>query len=141
MWYNSISQIYSKAKGDGAGVNVQEIGGRIREVRTALGKTQKEVAEKAGMPDSALRKYESGRQIPTIETLHRIADALGVKMYLLISGERRLLMLSQLDEEMADMVTRIVDDYMLLGDESKAKMRAIVSQILRDIESQYVKNE
>lgn len=122
-------------------MNVQEIGGRIREVRTALGKTQKEVAEKAGMPDSALRKYESGRQIPTIETLHRIADALGVKMYLLISGERRLLMLSQLDEEMADMVTRIVDDYMLLGDESKAKMRAIVSQILRDIESQYVKNE
>lgn len=122
-------------------MNVQEIGGRIREVRTALGKTQKEVAEKAGMPDSALRKYESGRQIPTIETLHRIADALGVKMYLLISGERRLLMLSQLDEEMADMVTRIVDDYMLLGEESKAKMRAIVSQILRDIESQYVKNE
>ena len=39
------------------------------------------------------------------------------------------------------MVTRIVDDYMLLGEESKAKMRAIVSQILRDIESQYVKNE
>ena len=122
-------------------MNVQEIGGRIREVRTALGKTQKEVAEKAGMPDSALRKYESGRQIPTIETLHLIADALGVKMYLLISGERRLLMLSQLDEEMADMVTRIVDDYMLLGEESKAKMRAIVSQILRDIESQYGKNE
>lgn len=122
-------------------MNVQEIGGRIREVRTALGKTQKEVAEKAGMPDSALRKYESGRQIPTIETLHRIADALGVKMYLLISGERRLLMLSQLDEEMAAMVTRIVDDYMLLSDESKAEVRAVVSQIICDIESQYVNNE
>lgn len=122
-------------------MNVQEIGGRIREVRTALGKTQKEVAEKAGMPDSALRKYESGRQIPTIETLHRIADALGVKMYLLISDERRLLMLSQLDEEMATMVTRIVDDYMLLNDESKADVRTMVSQILCDIESQYVNNE
>lgn len=122
-------------------MNVQEIGGRIREVRTALGKTQKEVAERAGMPDSALRKYESGRQIPTIETLHRIADALGVRMYLLISDERRLLMLSQLDQEMADMVTRIVDDYMLLDDEAKAKMRAMVRQILCEFESQNIKNE
>ena len=62
-------------------------------------------------------------------------------MYLLISGERRLLMLSQLDEEMAAMVTRIVDDYMLLSDESKAEVRAVVSQIICDIESQYVNNE
>ena len=120
-------------------MDVKEIGGRIREIRITLGKTQKEVAERAGMADSALRKYESGRQIPTIDTLHRIADALGVKMHSLISDERRLLMLSELDDDMANKVIRIVDDYTLLDEPSKDKVRSMVDKILNDIESKYIR--
>lgn len=120
--------------------DVQQIGAMIREMRIFMGKTQKEVADLAGMPDSALRKYESGRQIPTIETLHRIADALGVKLYTLISGEKRLLMLSQIDDAMAEKVTRIVDDYMLLDEESRSVMRKRVDEVLAEIESKHVRN-
>lgn len=40
--------------------------------------TQKELAEKCGMADSAIRKYESGKVIPKIETRKRIATALNI---------------------------------------------------------------
>ena len=59
------------------------VGERIRAVRKERGMTQKEVADICGMADSAIRKYESGRQMPKMKTLQRIADALGVPwMYL-----------------------------------------------------------
>lgn len=54
------------------------IGERIRAVRQQKGMTQKQVADACNMADSAIRKYESGIQTPKIETLQRIADALGV---------------------------------------------------------------
>lgn len=40
--------------------------------------TQKELADKCGMADSAIRKYESGKVIPKIETRKRIATALNI---------------------------------------------------------------
>lgn len=54
------------------------IGDRIRELRLSKGLTQKQLGEKCGMVDSAIRRYESGRGNPTEKTLSRIADALGV---------------------------------------------------------------
>ena len=60
------------------GVVQMSIGERIRLIRTEKGMTQKEVAERAGMADSAIRKYESGRVIPKSETIRRIAAALNV---------------------------------------------------------------
>ena len=57
---------------------MDSIGSRIKAERNRAGLTQKEVAARAGMADSAIRKYEAGKQIPKIETLSRIADAIGV---------------------------------------------------------------
>lgn len=54
------------------------IGERIRSVRITKGLTQKQLAEKCGMADSAIRKYESGRVTPKHETIQRIASALNV---------------------------------------------------------------
>lgn len=62
-------------------------GEKIKEARTQAGLTQKELATACGMADSAIRKYESGRQIPKTATLKRIADALGVVWYTLSSEE------------------------------------------------------
>jgi len=56
------------------------IGERIKETRKEKGMTQKQVGEKCGMPDSAVRKYESGSIIPKNTTLQRIADALDVSI-------------------------------------------------------------
>lgn len=54
------------------------IGERIRYFRKQKAMTQKQVADACGMADSAIRKYESGTQVPKIETLQRIANALNI---------------------------------------------------------------
>ena len=65
------------------------IGERIREVRTAKGMTQKQVADACGMADSAIRKYESGQITPKYATLQRIAAALSVPVDSLIDDPNR----------------------------------------------------
>ena len=54
------------------------IGERIYYCRIENKMTQNQLAEKAGMADSAIRKYESGRVTPKFDTLNRIAAALDV---------------------------------------------------------------
>ena len=58
----------------------QTIGEKIREIRKARGLTQKELGEKAGIAEPTIRRYELGKLNPKIETVKKIADALGVDM-------------------------------------------------------------
>lgn len=53
----------------------------IRKIRKEKGLTQRELGELCGMADSAIRRYESGRANPKIETLQKIANALNVPIY------------------------------------------------------------
>lgn len=57
---------------------------RIKEIRLQKGYTQKQLGDLCGIADSNIRKYESGKQNPKIETLQKIADALGVPLYELL---------------------------------------------------------
>lgn len=50
----------------------------IRECREAAHMTQKELGDKCGIDPANIRKYESGKQNPKLETIKRIADGLGV---------------------------------------------------------------
>lgn len=50
----------------------------IQRVRKEKGFTQAELAEKAGLSEISIRKYENGDRKPKIETLQRIASALDV---------------------------------------------------------------
>ena len=54
------------------------IGDTLKQARLNAGLTQKQLGEKCGMADSAIRKYESGKIKPKIETLKKIAAALNV---------------------------------------------------------------
>lgn len=54
------------------------IGEKIKALRKVRHMTQKELAEKCGMFDSAVRKYESGRLNPKRERLHKFANALNI---------------------------------------------------------------
>ena len=53
------------------------IGKNIKKYRVAQGLTQKELGQKCGMADSAIRRYENGGANPKEETLEKIAYALG----------------------------------------------------------------
>lgn len=54
------------------------VGDKIKTIRISKNLTQKQLGELCGMADSAIRRYELGGAKPKIETLKRIATALGV---------------------------------------------------------------
>lgn len=58
----------------------------IRKIRIQKGWTQKQLGEKCGIADSAIRRYELGGANPKIETIQKIADALDVPVSSLIAG-------------------------------------------------------
>ncbi|WP_288745491.1 helix-turn-helix domain-containing protein [uncultured Enterococcus sp.] len=51
---------------------------KIRQLRVKQGFTQKELGERSGIGESTIRKYELGQRNPKLETLNKIASALGV---------------------------------------------------------------
>lgn len=66
----------------------------IRKCRKEAGLTQKELGERAGIAEPTIRKYESNRLNPKIETLQKIADALKVNVSELTDNMRPVSMLS-----------------------------------------------
>lgn len=50
--------------------------------RGALGISQKELARRVGTSHSAISRLESGRHKTSVETLRRVAEALGVRLVL-----------------------------------------------------------
>ena len=57
---------------------------RLKEARKAKDLTQEAVGKLSGIPTAAISHFEVGRRAPSLENLHRLADALGVSVdYLL----------------------------------------------------------
>jgi len=56
----------------------KQVGQRVRQLRTASGFTQAQLAERAGMATQAVSRIERGERSPTLETLDKLAAALGV---------------------------------------------------------------
>jgi transcriptional regulator with XRE-family HTH domain len=63
-------------------------GQRVRHVRVAKAMTQEALAEAAGLHPTFVSNVERGYRVPTIPTLLRIAEGLGVSPYDLIQGLR-----------------------------------------------------
>jgi transcriptional regulator with XRE-family HTH domain len=57
---------------------LRELGQRLRSAREAAGLTQEEAAHKAGIDYKRWQRLEQGTVNPTIRTLIRVADALGI---------------------------------------------------------------
>lgn len=53
-------------------------GQRVRALRKAAGLTQEALAGAAGMDRAFLVEIEAGRRNPSLDTIHRLADTLGV---------------------------------------------------------------
>lgn len=56
----------------------ERVGQQIRNARKAKSLTLKELGERVGVSESVMSRYEKGKQNLTLETLQRVADALGV---------------------------------------------------------------
>lgn len=57
-----------------------ELGAAVRTRREALGLTQKQLAEAAGLQQPAVARFEAGGTMPTIIMLERLAQALGLQL-------------------------------------------------------------
>lgn len=69
------------ADGYDAARRAYELGSAVRGRRKALGLSQAEVAERAGMTQSALSRLEAGGAgVPTIGVLERLAHALDAEL-------------------------------------------------------------
>jgi ribosome-binding protein aMBF1 (putative translation factor) len=57
-----------------------ELGEAVRHRREELGITQAELAERAGLQQPAVARFEAGGTMPTIPMLERLADALLLRL-------------------------------------------------------------
>lgn len=66
----------------------EKTGALIRALRAERGMTQLELAERTGVTDKAVSKWERGCGVPDISLLPALAEALGVSARTLLRGER-----------------------------------------------------
>ena len=83
----------------------QMIGARIKEIRTKKGITQEQLSERMEINPKYLSSIERGKENPTLNTLVRLSESLGVDLGEIFSfieiedpTERRALITSLLDE-------------------------------------------
>jgi len=76
-------------------------GQRIKKIRKEKGLTQKALGELCGIAEPTIRQYESGRLNPKIETVEKIAVALGVLPNALIPNNKW-----QISQEIADTIKK-----------------------------------
>lgn len=65
-----------------------EIGETIREARERTGLSQAALAEKIGMHRENMIRVEKGRTNLTVETMMKIADALGLSLQIVLARRR-----------------------------------------------------
>ena len=121
------------------------IGGRIKAARKGAGLTQSELAHRLGVSPQCISQYERGVKKPKVETVGKIAEALGVSPSLLAPGIFPTTYLDALDseeraaiQEMAKgdiFVAEIVAAYLSLSEEARESVGRMIKRIAKDIES------
>lgn len=88
-------------------------GTKIKEIRQRKGLTQKQLGDLCGMADSAIRRYENGKQNPKIETLQKIAAALECNLDELLNDEDNSLYINYAMNVIAKQAQRrsVIDDF------------------------------
>jgi ribosome-binding protein aMBF1 (putative translation factor) len=66
-----------------------ELARTVRELREKMGLSQEELAAKVGTQQPGIARLESGRVVPTLEMLHKIALATGRKLEVRFSATAR----------------------------------------------------
>ena len=64
------------------------IGARIRAERKAKNLSQADLERQCGLPRCRISWLEHGKAVPTLETLEKIADGLGIPVYRLLMEEK-----------------------------------------------------
>lgn len=120
-----------------------EVGKKIKRFRTAQGLSQKELAQRSGMSEPAIRNYELGNRTPSDKQLEKIAGALGVSIYAISDPNLEnyygmMHALFYLEDEYS-IVPKEIDGQVYLSVENKNAASASVSEMLRSWNSEFEK--
>jgi len=66
-----------------------ELAQAVRSRREELGLSQRQLAERAGMTQPGIARFEAGGTTPTIPVLERLAIALGLRLTIALDPEER----------------------------------------------------
>ena len=66
-------------------------GQRLRQARLVAGFSQTELELRSGIPKARLSRYENGHVLPSLQTLGRLSEALGVSEATLLGDQRAIL--------------------------------------------------
>ncbi len=65
----------------------EKVGKRLNQIRTALEMSQRQLADKADLSQSAIAQFENGDRLPSTTALHSMCAALQISMERLLSDE------------------------------------------------------
>ena len=102
------------------------VGDMIREMRLSKNLTQKQLGDMCGMADSAIRRYENGRANPKLETLKKIADALGTSIDVLLGDNWNKYLPAFLDDAIKRSIADTRQNLHLAGDQAQQHAHEIV---------------
>ena len=81
-------------------MNLKQTGELIAQLRTEMGLTQVQLAQRLDVTDKAVSKWERGKSLPDVALLSRVAAELRVSVVELLSGEpMNVARSSNLDED------------------------------------------
>lgn len=120
-----------------------EVGKKIKRFRTAFGLSQKELAQKSGLSEPAIRNYELGNRTPSDKQLEKIAGALGVSIYAISNPNLEnydavLHALFYLEDEYS-FIPKEIDGQVYLAVENKNAATRTVSKMLSSWNSEFEK--
>lgn len=116
-------------------------GQRIKDARRKADLTQKELGTKLGVAYQTVAQWENDLRKPKIETLTRIAEALGVDPYSLADWDTATRMIENDINSVDDSRQRITAAYEKLTGEGKAKAAEIVEIIAGNPQYQCKKSD
>ena len=122
-----------------------EVGKKIKRFRTAFGLSQKELAQKSGLSEPAIRNYELGNRTPSEKQLEKIAGALGVSIYAISNPNLEnydavLHALFYLEDEYS-FIPKEIDGQVYLAVENKNAATRTVSKMLSSWNSEFEKRK
>lgn len=89
------------------------VGGRIRDLRLKRGLTQEKLGERAGLSYKFVGEVERGVANPTLDTLGRLADAIGVELFELVKPSYEPAVISAADYAAVQQVRESLDKFMV----------------------------
>lgn len=110
---------------------------KIQEYRKLNGLSQADLARRAGISEISVRKYEKGDRKPKIETLSKIADALGTPIYNLIDVDLYDVLAEspEVEDEIIDQKFSSILNADIPNNQKKMMAKNLISQV--ELMSQY----